>query len=102
MGTFQIDFGAETHSRVIGIDLGTTNSLGAWLDLTGPRIIPTDTGGSIVPSVVAIDGDGRIVAGERARDILLREPHHAVYSAKRLMGRGTEEIQAELKMFPFP
>lgn len=105
MGTFQIDFGdasgQQNTERILGIDLGTTNSLGAFLDLTGPRIIPTASGGSIVPSVVAVNKDGAVVAGDAARDILLADPHRAVYSVKRLMGRGLEEIKEELKLFPF-
>ena len=98
MSTFQIDFG-ETK-RIIGIDLGTTNSLGAFLDLTGPKIIPTADGGRIVPSVVSNTGND-IVAGENARALLLTHPERTVYSAKRLMGRGPADIQEELKLFPF-
>ena len=95
MSTFQIDFGGAP-SKVVGIDLGTTNSLVAYMDLTGPRIL-----GSIVPSVVAVRADGSFAVGEEARALLLTAPDRAVYSAKRLMGRGIEDIQEELKLFPF-
>jgi Fe-S protein assembly chaperone HscA len=98
MSTFQIDFG-ETK-RIIGIDLGTTNSLGAFLDLTGPKIIPTTTGGAIVPSVVSNTGND-IIAGENARALLTTHPERTIYSVKRLMGRGVADIQEELKLFPF-
>ncbi|MCX6595910.1 MAG: Hsp70 family protein, partial [Acidobacteria bacterium] len=95
MSTFQIDFGGAP-SKVVGIDLGTTNSLVAYMDLTGPRIL-----GPIVPSVVAVRADGTFAVGEEARALLLTAPDRAVYSAKRLMGRGVEDIQEELKLFPF-
>src|SRR5271167_5033663 len=95
MSTFQIDFG-ESTSRIVGIDLGTTNSLVAVMDLTGPRILS-----GIVPSVVSVNDAGEVIAGATARDMLLTHPERTVYSVKRLMGRGVEDIQEELKLFPF-
>ncbi len=101
MGTFQIDFGESRKSKIVGIDLGTTNSLVAYMDLTGPRIVEDAAGGRIVPSVVSLTGDGHLVAGEEAREMLLTHPERTVYSVKRLMGRGVEDVQQELKLFPF-
>jgi Fe-S protein assembly chaperone HscA len=95
----EIDFG--TTNRVIGIDLGTTNSLAAFMDLTGPKIIPGADGDKLVPSVVSINPGGEIVVGNAARELLLTQPERTVYSVKRLMGRGLEDIQEELKLFPF-
>ena len=95
----QIDFGAA--ERVIGIDLGTTNSLAAFLDLTGPVIIPGADGDKLVPSVVSIQPNGEIVVGNTARELLLTQPDRTVYSVKRLMGRGLDDVQEELKLFPF-
>jgi Fe-S protein assembly chaperone HscA len=95
----QIDFG--TTNRIIGIDLGTTNSLAAYMDLTGPKIIPGSDGDKLVPSVVSVNPSGEIVVGNAARELLLTHPERTVYSAKRLMGRGLEDIQEELKLFPF-
>ena len=66
MGTFQIDFGESRNSKIIGIDLGTTNSLAAYMDLTGPRIVEDAEGRKIVPSVVSLTEDGNLVAGETA------------------------------------
>ena len=94
-----IDFG--TTEKVIGIDLGTTNSLAAFLDLTGPKIIPGADGDKLVPSVVSINPSGEIVVGNAARELLITQPDRTVYSVKRLMGRGLEDIQEELKLFPF-
>jgi molecular chaperone DnaK (HSP70) len=101
MSTFQIDFSDANKQRVIGIDLGTTNSLVAFQDLTGPVIIPGPDESRIVPSVVAVDEAGEIVVGEAAREVLLKNPDRAVYSAKRLMGRGIEDVRDELSIFPF-
>lgn len=91
----QIDFG-KPRSRIVGIDLGTTNSLVAVMDLTGPKILS-----GIVPSIVSALSSGEIAVGHEARDLLLTAPERTVYSAKRLMGRGLADIQEELKLFPF-
>src|SRR5215475_3091344 len=95
MSTFQIDFGA-TKPHIVGIDLGTTNSLVASMDLTGPRILS-----GIVPSIVSVHESGEVIAGSGARDMLLTHPERTVYSVKRLMGRGAADIKEELKLFPF-
>ena len=99
MSSFQIDFGGA--ERVIGIDLGTTNSLAAWMDLTGPKIIPGADGDKLVPSVVSVNPSGEIVVGNTARELLLTQSERTVYSVKRLMGRGLADVQDELKLFPF-
>lgn len=101
MSTFQIDFGEHRKTRIVGIDLGTTNSLVAYMDLTSPRIIEDPEGRKIVPSVVSLDESGKLVAGEQARELLLTRPERTVYSVKRLMGRGRADVQDELKLFPF-
>src|SRR5712692_11907523 len=98
MSTLQIDFGGvgKPESKVGGIDLGTTNSLVAVMELTGPRILS-----GIVPSVVSVADSGEVVAGEPALQMLVTHPERTVYSVKRLMGRGLADIQEELKLFPF-
>lgn len=101
MGTFQIDFGEERKSTIVGIDLGTTNSLVAYMDLTSPRIVEDAVGQKIVPSVVSLDENGSLVAGEQAREMLMTHPERSIYSVKRLMGRGVGDVQEELKLFPF-
>src|SRR5579875_3261075 len=101
MGTFQIDFGEDRKSQIVGIDLGTTNSLVAYMDLTGPRIIEDEQGRRIVPSIVSYTPETKLVAGEPAAALLLTSPDRTVYSAKRLMGRGVEDVREELKLFPF-
>jgi len=101
MGTFQIDFGESRKSKIVGIDLGTTNSLVAYMELTGPRIVEDADGRKIVPSIVSLSEDGKLIAGEIASELLLTKPERTVYSVKRLMGRGVADIQEELKLFPF-
>ena len=100
---------AESNStgRVVGIDLGTTNSLVADMEGDAPVVIPGVDGSNLVPSVVALDpvpaGGGRstVTVGNTARKALIETPDRVIYSVKRLMGRGLEEIQDELKLFPF-
>jgi len=87
--------------RIVGIDLGTTNSLAAFMQGDRPVVIPGDDGLNLVPSVVALDEHDQIVVGNSARKYLIETPERAVYSIKRLMGRGLEDIQEELKLFPF-
>ncbi len=87
--------------RVVGIDLGTTNSLVAFMQGESPVIIPGEDGLNLVPSVVALDENDRIIVGNAARKYLIETPERSVYSIKRLMGRGIEDIQDELKLFPF-
>ncbi len=87
--------------RVVGIDLGTTNSLVGFMEGDHPVIIPGEDGSNLVPSVVALAPDGQIIVGNSARTHLIETPDHAVYSVKRLMGRGVEDVEDELKLFPF-
>jgi len=88
---------------IVGIDLGTTNSLVAYVDSqTGqPKCIPGPTGSTLCPSIVSLDADGSIIVGEPARRRLLTQPERSIYSVKRLMGRGRVDVQAELTLFPF-
>ena len=99
---FSLDLMPE--ERIVGIDLGTTNSLVAYMEGDSPVIIPGEDGSNLVPSVVALALDARgdhIIVGNRARTHLIETPERAIYSVKRLMGRGVEDVQEELKLFPF-
>jgi Fe-S protein assembly chaperone HscA len=92
------------EERVVGIDLGTTNSLVAYMEGDTPVVIPGEDGERLVPSVVAFNADGPnagFVVGNAARATLLSNSANAVYSVKRLMGRDLADIQDELKLFPF-
>ncbi|HEY0263996.1 MAG TPA: Fe-S protein assembly chaperone HscA [Granulicella sp.] len=99
----QIQSSTPAPGRVVGIDLGTTNSLVAFMQGDTPVVIPGEDGDRLVPSVVAFDQDSAegFRVGNAARATLLTDPSSAVYSAKRLMGRSVEDIQDELALFPF-
>ena len=87
--------------HIVGIDLGTTNSLVAYMQGDAPAVIPGEDGLNLVPSVVALDENNQIIVGNGARKYLIETSDRAVYSVKRLMGRGLEDIQEEMKLFPF-
>src|ERR687887_2455575 len=89
-------------SRIVGIDLGTTNSLVGYVDETTglPRVIPDAEGRVLLPSVVSFTPEG-VLVGEAAKRLLVRRPATTIYSVKRLMGRGYEDIKEELCYLPF-
>jgi molecular chaperone DnaK len=82
--------------RIIGIDLGTTNSLVAVLEEDGPRVLPDpDTGARLLPSAVAFLPGGEVVVGRRAREIAAERPLDTILSVKRFMGLGSEHVTDE-------
>src|SRR5215831_2397800 len=87
-------------SRIVGIDLGTTNSLVAYLDQGIPRVIPDAEGRLLLPSIVAFMPEG-VLVGESAKRQLARNPARTLYSVKRLMGKGYEDVAGELRHFPY-
>jgi molecular chaperone DnaK len=88
-------------SKIVGIDLGTTNSLVAYMDGGDPKIIVDREGRALIPSVISVDSQGWIV-GDRAKERLLTHPESTIYSVKRLMGKGLADAQVEQKYFPVP
>lgn len=87
-------------SRIVGIDLGTTNSLIAYMDKGTPRVIPSPDGKTLVPSIVGMTDNGLIV-GDPAKAHLTRDPSRTIYSVKRFMGKGLADVKDELKYFPY-
>ena len=87
-------------ARIVGIDLGTTNSLVAYMENGRPRVITGRNERAIVPSVVAMTDNGLIV-GDAAKEHLTRNPERTVYSVKRFMGKGLVDVQDELAYFPY-
>jgi len=87
-------------ARIVGIDLGTTNSLVAYMDMGTPRVIAGRNERNMVPSVVAMTDNGLIV-GDPAKEHLTRNPARTVYSVKRFMGKSLEDVQGELTYFPY-
>jgi molecular chaperone DnaK len=88
-------------SRVVGIDLGKTNSLVACVEDGRPVVIPDENGDPLVPSVVSLAEDGTIFVGREAQRRLLTTSGRTVYSVKRFMGRGIDDVKDEAPMLPF-
>jgi molecular chaperone DnaK len=88
-------------SRILGIDLGTTNSCMAVMEGGEPVVIPNAEGGRTTPSVVAFTKSGERVVGQAAKRQAVTNPRNTIYSAKRLIGRKFSEIKEEAKHMPF-
>jgi molecular chaperone DnaK len=87
--------------KVIGIDLGTTNSVVAVMEGGEPKVIPNEEGSRTTPSVVAFAKDGQRLVGQIARRQSITNPHNTVYSIKRFMGRRFSEVASEMKLVPY-
>jgi len=88
-------------SKIIGIDLGTTNSVVAVVEGGEPTVIANSEGGRTTPSVVAIDRNGERLVGTVAKRQAVTNPLNTVFSVKRLIGRRFDEVQAEIANFPY-
>jgi Fe-S protein assembly chaperone HscA len=88
-------------ARAVGIDLGTTNSLVACVERGRPVVILNEHGDPLVPSVVSLADDGVVHVGRSAQARLLTDPARSVYSVKRFMGRGLEDVEDEARLLPF-
>jgi molecular chaperone DnaK len=87
--------------KVIGIDLGTTNSVVAVMEGGEPRVIPNEEGARTTPSVVAFTKDGQRLVGQIAKRQAITNPEHTVFSIKRFVGRRYEEVPEEIRLVPF-
>src|SRR3954463_6671736 len=87
--------------KIIGIDLGTTNSVVAVMEGKEPKVIVNEEGSRITPSVVAFDEKGEVLVGQIAKRQAVTNPTNTVYSAKRFIGRRFEETTEETKRVPF-
>jgi molecular chaperone DnaK len=88
-------------SKIIGIDLGTTNSVVAVMQGGEPVVIPNQEGGRTTPSVVAVTKTGERLVGQVAKRQAVTNPENTVYSIKRFMGRRYDEVTEEMKMVPY-
>src|SRR3954463_2130027 len=88
-------------AKVIGIDLGTTNSVVAVMEGGDPVVIPNAEGGRTTPSVVAFTKEGERLVGQVARRQAITNPKNTIFSIKRFMGRRSAEVQAEEKLVPY-
>jgi molecular chaperone DnaK len=87
--------------KIIGIDLGTTNSCVAVMEGGEPKVIPNEEGGRTTPSIVAFTKSGERLVGQVAKRQAITNPENTIYSIKRFMGRRLNEVGDELKMVPY-
>ncbi|MDE1177487.1 MAG: molecular chaperone DnaK [Edaphobacter sp.] len=87
--------------KIIGIDLGTTNSCVAVMEGGEPKVIPNEEGGRTTPSIVAFTKNGERLVGQVAKRQAITNPENTVYSIKRFMGRRFNEVSDEMKMVPY-
>jgi molecular chaperone DnaK len=87
--------------KVVGIDLGTTNSLVAWVSESGPAVIRDLNGDALLPSVVSAAAGGTIYVGREAQRRLLTDASRTVYSVKRFMGKGVADVGEDARLLPF-
>jgi molecular chaperone DnaK len=87
--------------KIIGIDLGTTNSVVAIMEGKEPKVIVNEEGSRITPSIVAWDDKGEVLVGQIAKRQAVTNPTNTVYSAKRFVGRRHDEVQEEAKRVPY-
>jgi molecular chaperone DnaK len=88
-------------AKIIGIDLGTTNSVVAVMEGGEPKVIPNEEGGRTTPSVVAFTKSGERLVGQVAKRQAITNPENTIYSIKRFMGRRANEVTDEMKMVPY-
>ncbi len=92
---------AKKTSKIIGIDLGTTNSVVAVMEGSEPKVIVNEEGSRLTPSVVAFTKEGEVLVGQIAKRQSITNPENTVYSIKRFMGRKMNEVSEEQKMVPY-
>src|SRR5258706_15706325 len=88
-------------AKIIGIDLGTTNSCVAVMEGGEPKVIPNEEGGRTTPSVVGFTKTGERLGGQGAKREAITNPENTIFSIKRFMGRGFDEMDEERKMVPY-
>ncbi len=88
-------------AKIIGVDLGTTNSVVAIMEGGEPKVIPNEEGGRTTPSVVAFTKTGERPAGQVAKNQAITNPENTIFSIKRFMGRRFDEVSEEMKMVPY-
>jgi molecular chaperone DnaK len=88
-------------AKIIGIDLGTTNSVVAIMEGGEPKVVPNEEGGRTTPSVVAFTKNGERLVGQVAKNQAITNPENTVFSIKRFMGRRFDEVNEEMKMVPY-
>src|ERR1700691_5738688 len=93
--------GGDAMGKIIGIDLGTTNSVVAVMEGGDPTVIANQEGARTTPSVVAFTKSGERLVGQVAKRQSITNPENTVFSIKRFMGRRYDEVSEEMKMVPY-
>jgi molecular chaperone DnaK len=88
-------------AKIIGIDLGTTNSVVAVMEGGEPKVIPNEEGARTTPSVVGFSKSGERLVGQVAKRQAITNPENTIFSIKRFMGRRFDEVNDEMKMVPY-
>jgi Fe-S protein assembly chaperone HscA len=89
-----------SETRVVGIDLGTTNSLAAYVVDGKPQVVRDGQGNGLVPSVLCLESDGAVTVGTAAKRRAVADPTHTIFSVKRFMGRTLDDLKADLPLIP--
>ncbi|PYS43631.1 MAG: molecular chaperone DnaK [Acidobacteria bacterium] len=87
--------------KIVGIDLGTTNSLVAIVENGAPSVLPGPDGSKLVPSVIYFDGAGQVLVGDRAKEQMVENPKNTIFSIKRFMGKDIQDVREDLPLLPF-
>jgi Fe-S protein assembly chaperone HscA len=88
-------------SKIVGIDLGTTNSLVAIVEDGTPKVLPGPDGSKLVPSVIYFDEAGKVLVGNSAKEMMVSKSKNTIFSIKRFMGKGIEDVRPDLPLLPF-
>src|SRR3990167_10145405 len=88
-------------SKIIGIDLGTTNSVVSFMEGKSVKVIPNKEGGNTTPSIVAFTKDGKRLVGTVAKRQSVTNPFNTIYSAKRFIGHSYEEMKNDIQNYPY-
>ena len=99
--SISLRFHTKSMSKIIGIDLGTTNSVVAVMEGGEPNVIPNAEGSRLTPSVVAFTKTGERLVGQVAKRQAVTNPENTIFSIKRFMGRRFDEVSEEMKMVPY-
>jgi molecular chaperone DnaK (HSP70) len=92
----------QKEELIVGIDLGTTNSLVAFINPEGNPQVINDTGkGLLVPSVIHFQDNGDVIVGNEAKEFLISDPQNTIFSVKRLLGRSFKDIEAHSNLFSY-
>ena len=88
-------------SKIVGIDLGTTNSLIAIVENGQPKVLADAAGNALLPSVIYFDEAGSVLVGNAAKQMMVEKPKNSIFSIKRFMGKGIADVREDLPLLPF-